>query len=219
MSVVVVAVCAPATAYDTMVKSAKDTQASVLLRRTVLPPIFGLLEPANFPASIPENCGNPIAIERGDAQAASSERTSLATVDNSRRKIRLLLVLDADWREPEAVALRGAFKKPSISKPFDCYCELAFVFWKGPLCRSATVEALLLSQRTLMFSSLRNNDFLNCGLRANAERNSGGNLGKSDSSGCLTEERLSFSYQAATFQKLHLLRRACLLFCGISFIS
>lgn len=118
-SVVVVAICAPATAKDITKNNATPRAVSGFVRRTALRRAFSFLTPSNDSSASPEVCGDPIAPERIEDWRMDCARTVLAAATRDQSGSAIVLA-DGPWQERSGdEALLKTFINTGISKPFD----------------------------------------------------------------------------------------------------
>jgi hypothetical protein len=119
-SVVVVAVCAPATAEDITTINATHKKAREFFRREVLPRVFALLEILNVLSEWPEICGSAIASEQNAVRRRDCEGTHLKAMRKNRRRLHVVLADEADrQKRSEDESPRKTFIIAGISEPFD----------------------------------------------------------------------------------------------------
>ena len=124
VSVVVVAVCAPATAKDITVNKTAHRDVRGFLRRAPRSRVFRLLNLPNIPSTSPEICGNPIASERNVEQKRGCENTHLAAAMKNHRDPHVVLAGEAGWQKRSGdESLRETFTDTGIFRPFDSCSE------------------------------------------------------------------------------------------------
>jgi hypothetical protein len=105
--VVVVDVCAPATAYDIARSRAAPREVRGLLRRVTCWLVLDLLELPNILVTLPESCGSRDASIRDVVRRQDRENSYVAATMENQRERRVVSTLDADWqRRNEDAALR-----------------------------------------------------------------------------------------------------------------
>lgn len=119
-SVVVVVVCALATAYDIMTSKATPKEVRGLLLRVAWPRAIALLELPNILFALPEICGSRDASMDDVVRKQDRERAYLAaTMGNSHVRC-VVSMQEAGWQKRnEDAALRENFTNSRISKPFN----------------------------------------------------------------------------------------------------
>jgi hypothetical protein len=126
--VVVVVVCALATAQDITMNSVAHRAVRGFVRRVAFIRAVAFLERPNIPPALPEICGSPIASGHSAVRKRDCERTHLTAATKDQRDFNVVLAEHAaGQKRSRDRALRETFINTGISKPFGWYSDLGIL--------------------------------------------------------------------------------------------